>query len=165
MYLISLPRINSLLTLSCICGAGLSLYGYYIGLELERNDNYKPMCDINPQVSCSKAMQSKYGKGLGIFGEDSQFYKPNSLFGIMFYSMIATLVQSNSKFIAWVSLVLIALSNFLSIYFAYILYFVLYDLCIVCVAIYAVNVINLLLIKLKLKTIDAIREQEEEKNK
>lgn len=33
----------------------------------------------------------RYGKGFGIFGKGSVLHKPNSLFGLMFYSMIATL--------------------------------------------------------------------------
>ncbi|KAJ8923430.1 hypothetical protein NQ315_001989 [Exocentrus adspersus] len=160
MWLLSLQRINSLLTLSCLVGLGLSLYAYIVELQLEADENYQPMCDLNPHVSCSKAFKSEYGKGFGIFGEGSIFHKPNSLFGLMFYSMIATLAQTNSRFIVLVSLFAIALSNILCLYFAYILYFILYDLCIVCVSIYVVNVINLILIQLKMKFLKSVEHQD-----
>ncbi|XP_018572936.1 vitamin K epoxide reductase complex subunit 1-like protein 1 [Anoplophora glabripennis] len=162
MWLLSVPRINSWLTFSCIVGLGLSLYAYTVELQLEMDEKYQPMCDLNPHVSCSKAFSSEYGKGFGIFGKGSVLHKPNSLFGLMFYSMIATLAQSNSRYTVLFSLVAIALSNILSLYFAYILYFILYDLCIVCVSIYVVNVINLILIQLKIKLLRTIEENEEE---
>ncbi|XP_074031932.1 vitamin-K epoxide reductase [Leptinotarsa decemlineata] len=165
MWIISLSRINSLLTLSCLIGLGLSLYAYSVEIQIEKNDEYAPMCDINPHVSCTKAFKSEYGKGFGIFGKDSSLHQPNSLFGLMFYSMIATLAQSNSRFMVLVSLLGIVLSNIMSLYFAYILYFLLYDFCIVCVSIYVVNVINLILIHLKLKTISTIEENRTEKQK
>ncbi|CAH1116340.1 unnamed protein product [Phaedon cochleariae] len=159
MWILSLPRVNSLLTLTCLVGLGLSLYAYIIEIQVEQDDTYAPMCDINAHVSCSKAFKSEYGKGFGVFGKDSPLYKPNSLFGIMFYSMNAILALSNSRFITMVTLVGVALSNVLSLYFAYILYFILYDLCVVCVSIYVINVINLILIRLKLKSINAIEEK------
>ncbi|KAJ8959651.1 hypothetical protein NQ318_021839 [Aromia moschata] len=161
MWTISLSKVNSWLTLSCLVGLGLSLYAYAVELQVEMNENYQPICDINPHVSCSKAFKSDYGKGFGIFGKDSKLHKPNSLFGLMFYSMIATLAQSNARFIVLFSLVLIAISNLLSLYFAYILYFILYDLCIVCVSIYVVNVVNLILIQLKMKALKAMEEDKD----
>ncbi|KAG5866532.1 hypothetical protein JTB14_007732 [Gonioctena quinquepunctata] len=165
MWLISLPRINSLLTLSCLVGLGLSLYAYTVEIQIEKDKNYAPMCDINPHVSCSKAFKSEYGKGFGVFGKGSALHQPNSLFGLMFYSMIATLAQSNSRFMVLVSLVGVALSNFMSLYFAYILYFKLFDFCVVCVSIYVINVINLILVQLKLKTLSTIEENEATKQK
>lgn len=33
----------------------------------------------------------RYGKGFGILPKNSPLHKPNSLFGLMFYSMLATL--------------------------------------------------------------------------
>lgn len=157
----SLQRINSLLTFSCLIGLGLSLYAYTVELQLEKNEKYAPMCDISPQMSCSKAFKSQYGKGFGIFEKHSPLYHPNSLFGLMFYSMIATLAQSNSRFTTLFSFIGIGLSNLMSLYFAYILYFILSDLCLVCVGTYIVNVINLILIQFKIKTISTIEEAKE----
>ncbi|KAF7280589.1 vitamin-K epoxide reductase [Rhynchophorus ferrugineus] len=150
---LSLWAYNQLLTLTCLIGLGLSLYAYAVELHLEQNKNYKPYCDLAEHMSCTKAFDSQYGKGFGIFSKDSIFYKPNSFFGIVFYSMVATLSLSNSPVAVNGSLLLIILSNFASLYFAYILYFILADLCVVCIGTYIVNVINLILITKKHKTI------------
>ncbi|KAJ8982540.1 hypothetical protein NQ317_005542 [Molorchus minor] len=163
MISISLQRINSLLTFSCLVGLGLSLYSYTVEVQVELNKDYQPLCDINSHVSCTKAFKSEYGKGFGIFDKQSILYKPNSLFGIMFYSMLGTLALSNSNFVTLLSMISIAVSNIMSLYFAYILYFILKDLCIVCVSIYVVNVANLILIHLKMKTLKTIEEQEKNK--
>ncbi|XP_060522400.1 vitamin K epoxide reductase complex subunit 1-like protein 1 [Cylas formicarius] len=153
---LSVKIYNALLTLSCLIGLALSLYAYTVELKMEQDRNYKPLCDINPQVSCTKAFGSEYGKGFGIFGKKSVLYKPNSLFGLMFYSMIATLVQSNTKVSVLSTLVLVTLSNFASLYFAYILYFILADLCLVCIGTYVVNVVNLILIQQKYKKLKLV---------
>nr|CAH7757896.1 unnamed protein product [Callosobruchus chinensis] len=159
---ISTSRMNSLLILSCLLGLGLSLYTYVVELQLENDVRYKPMCDISPHMSCTKAFMSEYGKGFGIFGKSSPLHKPNSLFGIMYYSMIATLALSNSKFITTVSMVLIIISNIISLWFAYVLYFILYDFCIVCVSTYIVNVFNFLVIQMKMKCINLEHERREQ---
>ncbi|CAH1973704.1 unnamed protein product [Acanthoscelides obtectus] len=159
---LSVGKINSLLIFFCLIGLGLSIYTYVVELQLEHDARYKPMCDISPHMSCSKAFTSEYGKGFGIFGKSSPLYKPNSLFGLMFYSMIATLAFSNSMFITKVSLVLIVLSNIISLWFAYVLYFILFDFCIVCVSTYIVNVFNFLLIQLKVKSLDIEQERSQQ---
>ncbi|CAG9773974.1 unnamed protein product [Ceutorhynchus assimilis] len=155
---ISLWVYNQFLVFFCLVGLGLSLYAYTVELTMEENKGYKPYCDINPHMSCTKAFGSEYGKGFGIFGESSVFHKPNSFFGIVFYSMVATLCLFNSPIAVNASLVLIMFSNFASLYFAYILYFILKDLCLVCLGTYLVNVINLVLITRKHKKVRLIRE-------
>ncbi|XP_050298555.1 vitamin K epoxide reductase complex subunit 1-like protein 1 [Anthonomus grandis grandis] len=149
---------NRLLIFFCLVGLGLSLYAYVVELHMDENKNYKPYCDISPHMSCTKAFGSSYGKGFGIFGKKSVFYKPNSFFGIVFYSMIATLSLVNSPVAVNASLFLIILSNFASMYFAYILYFILKDMCLVCIGTYLVNVMNLILITKKHKKIRELSE-------
>ncbi|CAH0564774.1 unnamed protein product [Brassicogethes aeneus] len=158
--------LNTFLTISCFTGLGLSIYAYYIGLNLEVNKNYQPLCDINERISCTKPFKSKYAKGLGLFTEDSIFYKSNSLFGIFFYSLLTILAQSSTRFTTSISFVLIALSNFCSLWFAYILYYVLYDLCMVCVGTYLVNFFNLILVHFKMRnTMDHILDESRRKKK
>ncbi|GLV33878.1 Vitamin-K epoxide reductase [Carabus blaptoides fortunei] len=117
----------------------LSVYAYIIETKFEADDKYEPMCDIHERISCTKAFASEYGKGFGLIPEDSIFYKPNSLYGIVHYCVTIALSMINTKFVTKLLLFLVVLSNLSSIYFAYILYFILYDLCVVCVSIYAVN--------------------------
>ncbi|ENN71153.1 vitamin K epoxide reductase complex subunit 1 [Dendroctonus ponderosae] len=161
----SLWAYNQLLVFFCLVGLGLSLYSYTVELAMEGNKNYKPYCDISPHMSCTKAFGSSYGKGLGIFGENSIFNKPNSFFGIVFYSMVATLSLVNSPITVTASLVLIISSNFASLYFMYVLYFILKDLCLVCIGTYIVNVTNLLLITSKFKKIREINRTELKRQK
>ncbi|XP_030751764.1 vitamin K epoxide reductase complex subunit 1-like protein 1 [Sitophilus oryzae] len=156
---LSLYAYNKLLIFMCLLGLGLSLYAYTVELRLEQNKNYKPLCDIAEHMSCTKAFDSEYGKGFGFFGKKSLFYKPNSFFGIVFYSMVATLSLSNSPVAVNGSLLLIILSNFASLYFAYILYFILADLCVVCIGTYIVNVVNLILITKKHKKVRLLENQ------
>ncbi|XP_065173512.1 vitamin K epoxide reductase complex subunit 1-like protein 1 [Atheta coriaria] len=150
--------INFLLTFSCFCGLALSIYAYTVELQASVNENYEAMCDISEHMSCSKVFTSQYGKGFGfigkLLGEKSPLNVPNSLVGIMAYSLLATLAQSNSLFITKMSYVLVLVSNLFSLYFAYILYFVLYDFCVVCVSTYVVNFLNMCLTLLKLKKLD-----------
>lgn len=146
--------INKLLTLVCLCGVGLSIYAYMVEVNFENNINYKPLCDISPGISCSRAFKSEYAKGLGgLIGKDTWILgflaeKENSLFGILSYSLFATLSLSNSLFINNVLVFLFILSILMSIYFAYVLY-ILQTICVVCVATYVTNILGLYLSYLK----------------
>ena len=52
--------------LLCMCGLGLSGYAYYVELQMEENPDYKAMCDINEEISCTRVFNSEYGTGFGI---------------------------------------------------------------------------------------------------
>ncbi|XP_044729488.1 vitamin K epoxide reductase complex subunit 1 [Chrysoperla carnea] len=152
----SLNFINTLIIFTNIIGFILSLYAYHVETQKEIDVNYEAMCDINEFISCSKAFSSKYGKGFGIvkplLGEESIFYQPNSLFGLIFYTTISILSLFNTIQSSKVMLIMSIASNFGSVYLAFILY-LLQDICVVCVSTYIVNLVNLLLSWIKLKTI------------
>ncbi|CAG0921642.1 unnamed protein product [Notodromas monacha] len=82
-------RLNSLL---CFAGALVSSYGLYTELRKEADPDYAPLCDLHEYISCSKAFDSKFGKGFGIvgplLGEDSSLNQYNSLYGIISYSLL-----------------------------------------------------------------------------
>ena len=116
------------LTIAAVAGLFLSMYAYMVEHKARTNTNYRPVCDINDKISCTKALGSEYGKILGV---------SNSFLGFFYYVTIAVL-SYYSKF-AWVfylSLVSVAVS----IYLAYILHRI-KTFCIVCVSIYIVNII------------------------
>ena len=73
--------------------------------------------------------------------------QPNSLYGIIFYSLLGLLYicSGSSKFLANLQFYSFLLANFMSCYLGYILYFVLKDMCVLCISTYAVNFILLLL--------------------
>ncbi|KAL1498211.1 hypothetical protein ABEB36_009047 [Hypothenemus hampei] len=110
-------------------------------------------------MSCTKVFNSRYGKGFGIFNEKSIFAQPNSFFGIVFYSLVATLSFFQSPLAVNGSLILIITSNFTCLYFAYILFFILQDLCIICISNYIVNVLNLVFIVKKYKAVELYKKE------
>ncbi|XP_046388368.1 vitamin K epoxide reductase complex subunit 1-like protein 1 [Ischnura elegans] len=129
----------------CFCGILLSYYAYIVETKKEEDENYEAMCDISEHMSCSKAFSSRFGKGFGVIGsvlgENSVLNQPNSIYGILFYSIVGVLATlesaAASRILFWVCL----FSNLASIYLAYILAFILHDFCVVCISTYIVNAV------------------------
>ncbi|XP_003699979.1 vitamin-K epoxide reductase [Megachile rotundata] len=140
----SARKINTAIILTCILGFSVSYYAYIVETKVENDDSYEAMCDISEHVSCTKAFASEYGKGFGIIPETSIFHIANSLYGLIFYALVAILSLSN-KYIASAFVLMLAIaSNIATIYLAYILY-KLNNICVVCVSTYIINVILLIL--------------------
>ncbi len=113
-----------------IIGFWLSFYAYYVEKKSAR-ENYKPVCDISKEISCTKAFLSRYGK---LFG------KSNSLFGMLFYPVIFALSSLN---LFNYSFFLSIFSVLGSLYLAYISYMKLKTFCLVCTSIYLINLLLL----------------------
>lgn len=127
----------------CVFGFVLSIYALHVELSRERNPEYRAMCDLGESVSCSKVFTSRWGRGFGLVqffvSKDSPLNQPNSVLGIIFYTLQLGLGLSLSKkaavflvFSSWVSVAG-------SLYLASILAFVLGDFCMVCVSTYIIN--------------------------
>lgn len=127
----------------CVLGLLLSVYALHVELSKESNPDYRAMCDLGESVSCSKVFTSRWGRGFGLVqffvAKDSPLNQPNSVLGIIFYTLQLSLGLSLSKnaalflvFSSWVSVAG-------SLYLASILAFVLGDFCMVCVSTYVVN--------------------------
>ncbi|XP_068749952.1 vitamin K epoxide reductase complex subunit 1-like [Montipora capricornis] len=129
--------------LVCLTGIGLSVYALHVELSKAHNDDYKALCDISEHMSCSKVFTSKYGTGFGLveplLGKNSPLNVPNSIFGIIFYSMIVFLGVVGGKFAAWMMFLFSLLSCVGSVYLGYILFYILHDTCVVCISTYVVN--------------------------
>ncbi|XP_029978088.1 vitamin K epoxide reductase complex subunit 1 [Sphaeramia orbicularis] len=127
----------------CVFGFVLSIYALHVELSKERNPEYRAMCDLGESVSCSKVFTSRWGRGFGLVqffvGKDSPLNQPNSVLGIIFYTLQLGLGLSLSKKAA----VFLVLSSWVSVagslYLASILAFVLGDFCMVCVSTYIIN--------------------------
>ena len=135
-----------------VAGLGLSGYALFVEQAKEADKDYVALCDINENVTCSKVFTSKYGKGFGlvamITGDDNHILnQPNSIYGLIFYSLMGLLYLcgSRSRFLASLQFYAFIVANGMSCYLGYILYFVLKDMCVVCVSTYAVNFLLLLL--------------------
>ncbi|XP_074854460.1 vitamin K epoxide reductase complex subunit 1 [Carettochelys insculpta] len=127
----------------CALGLVLSVYALHVESSRERDPGYRAMCDLSPSISCSKVFTSRWGRGFGLveglLGKHSTFNQPNSIFGIVFYTLQA-LLGFTPSFLAVVTLLgtsVVSLAG--SLYLAYILFFVLHDFCLVCVTTYLLN--------------------------
>uniref|UniRef100_A0A8C3T2N4 vitamin-K-epoxide reductase (warfarin-sensitive) n=1 Tax=Chelydra serpentina TaxID=8475 RepID=A0A8C3T2N4_CHESE len=85
----------------------------------------------------------RWGRGFGLvedlLGKHSVFNQPNSLFGIVFYTLQTLLGFTPSTLAAVALLGTSVVSIAGSLYLAYILFFVLHDFCLVCVTTYLLN--------------------------
>nr|XP_025037146.1 vitamin K epoxide reductase complex subunit 1-like protein 1 [Pelodiscus sinensis] len=85
----------------------------------------------------------RWGRGFGLveglLGKHSALNQPNSLFGIVFYTL-QVLLGFTPRTLAAVALLgssVVSIAG--SLYLAYILFFVLHDFCLVCVTTYLLN--------------------------
>ena len=98
-----------MIRLLAIIGFLLSLYAYYVEKKSSEKD-YKPICDLSKNISCTKAFKSKYGSLLGF---------SNSFFGLLFYLSVVLLAElKHFNLIFFISI----LSFLGSIYLAYLSY-------------------------------------------
>ncbi|XP_030629525.1 vitamin K epoxide reductase complex subunit 1 [Chanos chanos] len=129
--------------LLCVFGLVLSVYALHVELSRERNPEYRAMCDLGESVSCSKVFTSRWGRGFGLVqyfvDKDSILNQPNSVLGILFYSLQLGLGQ----FVSTRAAVCLVMSSWVSVvgsvYLAGILTVVLGDFCVVCVSTYIIN--------------------------
>jgi vitamin-K-epoxide reductase (warfarin-sensitive) len=108
-------------------GLVVSIYAYLVEQKVKENSAYKPACDINNKISCTKAFKSKYSSVMGI---------SNTIIGILFYSLILV-----TQFLGWSWLIycLTIAGALASIVAAYILYAKVGSFCLVCTMIYIIN--------------------------
>lgn len=124
--------ILSIFILSLI-GLCISVYAYFTEKKLQENPNYHPACDISDRISCSKPMQSQYGK---------LFFVSNSFAGMIFYIAMAIAALMNAKILVIVGA---AAAFCMTLYLAYLLYFKIKSFCVVCTSLYLVNILLLIL--------------------
>lgn len=110
-----------------LLGLLVSVYALYVKLQLRKDKNYKPLCDINSKVSCSAVLKSSYA---------TLFYLPNALVGVVFYLVIILLVLL--KFEVFL-IVLTSIAAAVSLLLFYLMAR-LEKTCVVCIASYLVNI-------------------------
>uniref|UniRef100_A0A7N8XVG7 vitamin-K-epoxide reductase (warfarin-sensitive) n=1 Tax=Mastacembelus armatus TaxID=205130 RepID=A0A7N8XVG7_9TELE len=147
----------------CAFGLVLSVYALHVEVSRERNPDYRAMCDLGESVSCSKVFTSRWGRGFGLVqvfvAKDSPLNQPNSVLGIIFYTLQMGLGLLLSKRAAMFLVVSSWVSVVGSIYLASILVFVLGDFCMVCVSTYIVNFALLFTNLKRRKAIEGMKEK------
>lgn len=122
-----------IITLASI-GIAVSLYAYYLTYKIQNQVDYKAACDINDQMSCTKATRSPYSKTFGI---------PNSVLGLAYYlAIIGFVVTNQPQYLAY----LVVGGLLATGYYAYLLFFKVRTICLVCVSTYIVNVLLFLFV-------------------
>ena len=114
-------------------GFSVSIYALHVERKSTKQKNYKAICDISKNASCTKAFSSPQGKALGV---------SNASVGIIFYLTIFALAIINKPQIIFY---LSALATLASVYLAYLSYIKMKNFCLVCTAIYIINILLLLL--------------------
>jgi vitamin-K-epoxide reductase (warfarin-sensitive) len=113
-------------------GLVLSFYALHVEQYAGRKKGYQAMCDINEELSCTRAFTSDYGQTWGV---------SNAVYGVFFYLIVLMLsIANESGYI----LVLSLCAVIGSVYLAYVQYGKLRTLCVVCTAIYLINILLLI---------------------
>jgi vitamin-K-epoxide reductase (warfarin-sensitive) len=123
---------NLLIVLISFIGFCISLYAYSVEATLKKDPTYKPFCNISDRISCTKPIESPYGKLMGF---------SNSVLGMVYYPIMALLgIIGNT-----ISLFVLATGSLLfTLYLAFILLVKIRSLCLICLSIYAVNTLMFL---------------------
>jgi uncharacterized membrane protein len=116
-----------------VCGFLISLYALYVRHKVLKAPTYSPICDIRANISCSKALGSRYSKTMGI---------PNPLAGLLFYALVFVMSFSYMHLVIYPVLA----SVLFSLYLAYISYIKQKNFCLVCTLTYVVNIALLVII-------------------
>lgn len=105
-----------------------SIYAFYVRYKVLHSPpaTYFPLCDISPEVSCSRAFGSRYSKTMGI---------PNTVGGILYYLFCFILSYIRLDLLVYAAAVSVAFS----VYLAYISYIRQRNFCLVCAFIYVIN--------------------------
>jgi uncharacterized membrane protein len=111
-------------------GFVLSAYAYQVAERHKKHKNYKPLCDISKDISCTKAFTSSSAALLG---------HANSLFGMLFYAAIYLLVvYSQPTYIFYASIGAVIGC----VYLGYLQY-QMKNFCVVCAVVYLINILLL----------------------
>ncbi|EDW91874.1 vitamin K epoxide reductase complex subunit 1 [Drosophila yakuba] len=122
----------------CVCGLAVSVYSLYVKMKLKEDENYRPMCDVNDNMSCSLVFKSGYGDGFGL-GNITQVNAPNGAIGCIFYVLYFLSSFFYHRWLCLAQLIICTLTLLLCVYLGFLLLFVFYDCCLVCVTIYFIH--------------------------
>ncbi|XP_016967805.1 vitamin K epoxide reductase complex subunit 1 isoform X1 [Drosophila biarmipes] len=122
----------------CTCGLAISVYSLYVKMKMEEDENYRPMCDVNENISCSLVFKSVYGEGFGL-GKITKLNLPNGAIGCVFYVLYFLSSFYQNQWLCLAQLMICTLTLFLCVYLGFLLLFVFYDCCLVCLAIYLIH--------------------------
>ena len=110
-----------------LVGLVLSIYALRVKRKIQSAGDYRPICDIRDNISCTKALGSRYSATAGVW---------NPLLGILYYIGILVLTFFQPRLILFPATAAVLFS----LYLAFISYVVQRNFCLVCSATYLVNI-------------------------
>ncbi|MDP3917242.1 MAG: vitamin K epoxide reductase family protein [Nanoarchaeota archaeon] len=122
------------LRIFAVLGMIVSIYAWIVKVKAERGRKYNPLCDIKSNISCTKAITSKYGNLLKIL--------PNHVLGLLFY--VSVFVVSFTKFNFLIFFMAIP-AMIMTIMLAYVSFFIQRNFCLLCISSYIINIAVLVL--------------------
>lgn len=133
-----LSQVERVLLIVIVLGLLVSIYGLYVEVKHDRDQSYKPMCDISEKISCSAAFFTVYGRGLGLLPEMISYRNP--VYAIIFYPIALLILGIGQSVLnGTLFLVLTFVPVVVAVYLAYILFIVLKVVCVVCISMYALS--------------------------
>uniref|UniRef100_A0A914VQW9 vitamin-K-epoxide reductase (warfarin-sensitive) n=1 Tax=Plectus sambesii TaxID=2011161 RepID=A0A914VQW9_9BILA len=110
-----------------VFGLVISAYGLFVELYSAQNPHCKPMCVLHEYFSCSTALNSRFGTGLGligpIFGDDHVLNQKNAAYGFVTYTLLLILGKFTSiraaRIYYWITIVLNIMTVYLSVVLVY----------------------------------------------
>lgn len=135
----------------------MAAYALYVELKHENNQSYQALCDVNPTISCTKVMTTKWGKGFGILPESLAFRNP--IFGFLFYTIIFLMITAikPNLFICKALISLAILSNLATIYLAIIMIYIIKFVCLLCIMTYVFNFLLLIYSIVRYRTVKQLQ--------
>ncbi len=127
-----------------VCGILICLYAIYVERNAKgKKRNYKPVCDINDNMSCTLVLTSEYAymtKYVFNLNNDHPLNVPNTYYGLLFYSCIVLSAFIHVPFQYYLLLSVSSMSLLASGGLMYFMY-KLWDFCLVCMASHVVNIL------------------------
>ncbi len=123
-----------LLIFLAVIGFFISAYAYYVEKKIRQEPGFKPFCDINNKISCTKPIKSIYS---------NLFFFSNAFVGMFYYMVITFLAFLDARTFL---IIIASISMIITCYLAYILYFKIKSFCLLCTSVYLINLILFLML-------------------
>jgi vitamin-K-epoxide reductase (warfarin-sensitive) len=121
-----------------LLGFLISFYAFFVERQLQQSKTYRPFCDINQKISCSRVFLSKEGHLLGI---------SNTSLGVFFYAFFGIFLLLEYFFVLFLLAIFAVLG---SLYLLYLQLVKLRIFCVVCTLLYLINMGLLMLLFMSL---------------
>lgn len=159
-----MSKYSKIIFISSCLSLLVSLFTELTKRKMESDSTFVPFCDFE-ESKCSNVLKSEYSTGFGFNFLPDVFKISNSLYGMVFYAIIASLSKkhfstfdtnltlnkillgfSNKIGVVEIQLFLSSVGIWICIWLTYVLLYIIKDLCILCISLHLLNVITIIFI-------------------